>query len=283
MKQGIYSLTAGEYLSDPSDPPSLSASIAHEIVSNSPRHAWAKHPKLNPNYEREEKDIFDLGTAAHALLLEGKEAFVIVEHDDWRTKDAKEIREQARAQRKVAVLRHKWESIVEMVDAINAQLDGFEEKPRPFSEGKPEQSLVWTEDGVTLRMRADWLRDDFRYCDDLKTSSASTNPESWGRLVSSNGGDIQAALYVRGIKAVTGIEPIFRWIAVENYPPYCLSVSSPSPQMMELARRKIETAIATWRRCLESNRWPGYPMRTCFVDAPPWVEAAQMDREMRDA
>src|SRR5262245_50563917 len=73
---GIYDIPLAEYLADPCPAPSLSASIAHILLSQSPRHAWEAHPRLNPHYEPEEAEAFDLGTAAHAYLLEGAEVFV---------------------------------------------------------------------------------------------------------------------------------------------------------------------------------------------------------------
>ena len=90
MKPGIYTMTAEEYHSDPADVPSLTASIAHIICSQSPLHAWANHPRLNPDFKREEQANWDVGTAAHALLLEGNEGVAMIDYPDWRKKEARD-------------------------------------------------------------------------------------------------------------------------------------------------------------------------------------------------
>ena len=50
------------------DAPTLSASIASLLLRDSPRHAYAAHPKLG-GHPRDDSETFDLGTAAHAYLL----------------------------------------------------------------------------------------------------------------------------------------------------------------------------------------------------------------------
>src|SRR4051812_22987943 len=101
---GFLTLTSDQYHGDllgDGGPPTLSASIANILINASPAHARSQHPRLNPDWQREEEEKFDIGTVAHALLLQGKrEADEIVEvvlADDWRTKIAKEARAEARA------------------------------------------------------------------------------------------------------------------------------------------------------------------------------------------
>lgn len=286
MNSGIYDIPAEEYHRDCCPEPSLSASIIHTMLSCSPAHARHEHPKLNPDYRPEESERFDRGTAAHAYLLQGETAFEIIDAPDFRTKAAREARDAARAAGKTPLLAKHWQDVLDMVEAANRQLDDFRDPPRPFSAGKPERTVVWMESVgskvVWMRARLDWLHDDRRWIDDLKTSGGSVHPEVWGRKLWADGYDCQAAFYIRGVKAISGVEPTFRFVACENTAPYCLSVLSPSPQMLELARRKVEQAIATWADCLTSGYWPAYPQRTCYVDTPPFEEARQMERELRD-
>jgi len=68
---GIYDIPETDYHADPIAEPSLSSSIAKILLARSPRHAWANHPRLNPNQEPETRREFDFGSAAHAMLLEG--------------------------------------------------------------------------------------------------------------------------------------------------------------------------------------------------------------------
>src|SRR5215207_1896157 len=157
---GIFSMDADAYHADPCLEPSLSASIAHLLYEQSPLHAWTAHPKLNPNYQRVESHKFDVGRTAHALLLEERpvdKVIAIVEAPDWRTKAARERREQARLDGKIPMLAHHVDAVVAMLGATRAQLDAVETDPPLLAAGRAEQTLIWQEDGVTCRALVDWL------------------------------------------------------------------------------------------------------------------------------
>lgn len=284
---GILALPEADYHADelglPNDHVTLSASIAFKLCAQSPAHARAAHPKLNPAFERREEQKFDPGNAAHALFLEGRDAVQVVDANDWRTKSAKEELDEARAAGKLPLLAAQWDEVQAMCAAVREQLAVHHADPRLFEDGAPEQTLVWEEDGVVCRARLDWLRDDHRTVDDLKTTSRSANPDAYSRALYGVGGDVQAAFYVRGVKALTGTEPAFRWAVVETTPPYALSVVAPSPGMLEIGNAKVEYALALWARCLESGEWPGYPVDVCYAELPPYEEARWLAKEEREA
>ena len=279
---GIYQIGAAEYHRDSVGPaPSLSASIAHILLNQSAWHAWFAHPRLNPAYERQDDERFDLGTAAHAYLLEGESGFTIIQAPDWRTKLAKEARDDARRDGKIPLLADRWGDVQGMALAAGQQLDVNEDPPRPLANGRPEQTLVWQEDGAWCRARLDWLHDDRKTIDDLKTTGASANPDVWTRALFGAGHDVQAAFYLRGLKALTGITAAFRFVVQETFPPYALSVIGLAPEALEIGARKVEYAIRLWRHCLALGEFPGYPTRVCYADPPPWESARWLEIETR--
>lgn len=277
---GRHRIQAERYHQDPCPAPSLSSSIARLLIASSPLHAWTAHPRLNPAWRPQVSDKFDLGTVAHAYLLEGAADFVIVEAADWKTKAAQEARDKARSAGKTALLAEQWTRVQAMKEAAQRQLDAYQDAPRPFKNGTAEETLVWQEPGgVWCRARLDFLHADGRICDDLKTSWTA-NPTTWGRTTLWGGGyDIQAAFYLRGLKAVLGKDAAFRFVVIEAEPPYALSVIGLDPQGLELGARKVQAAIRDWRECLETDRWPGYPQHCCFADVPPWEAARWEARE----
>lgn len=278
-KPGLYEITAAEYHADPTPAPSLSSSIAKELLSTSPRHAWYAHPRLNAQHEDEHDEKFDRGTAAHAYLLQGETGFELIDAPDFKTNAAKKARDLARLAGKLPLLKHRWDEVVAMAEAARYQLDHHEDRPRPLSGGKAEQTLVWQEGEIWCRARLDWLHDDHRVIDDLKTSAAAAEPDSWiRRQLFGMGYDIQAAFYLRGLKAVTGIDAAFRFVVLENFAPYGLCVVGLGPEALDLAERKVETAITRWRECLETGTWPGYPTHTCWADLPPWEATRWAER-----
>lgn len=274
---GCYSISAADYLRDVTPDPSLSAHIAHILLDQSPRHAWFAHARLNPDYQPEESEAFDVGKACHAFLLEGESGFVLIEAENFRTKEAREKRDAARAAGKIPLLASRWDDVQQMAHAARVQL-ARHEKPIPFTGGKPEQTLVWQEGGVWLRARLDWLHEDHRTVDDYKSCGASAHPAAWSRTLFNQGADLQAALYTRGVKRLFGVEPDFRFVCQETYAPYCLSVIGLDPEAMAFAQQKLDVALSTWAECVRSNTWPSYPLRTCYAEAPGWQQAAWMER-----
>lgn len=279
MKPGIYTMTAEQYHADPCPEPSLSSSIARTLCQESPAHARVAHPRLNPLCTDEEAEHFDIGTAAHAILLEGNAAVSIIDAPDWRTKAAKEARATARADGKLPLLAKIWADVQAMVMGARAQLNAHADGRAMFTAGTPEQTLIWREDGAWCRARLDWLRPG--NIDDYKTTSASASPEVLSRTLFGNGWDIQAAFYLRGLKAITGEDAAFRFACQETYAPYALSVVALGPDAMVLAEKKILYALELWRECLTRKRWPGYPTRTAYASLPAWIESAWLEREMR--
>jgi hypothetical protein len=272
--------SAADYHADPAPAPSLTASIANVLINESPAHARAAHPRLNPNFVRVEEDKFSLGTVMHQLLLEGIDAAHVVHAYSWRTAAAKEARDEARAHGRVPLLTHQHDEAKRAVEAAQEQIAAHPAQPPLFTDGKPEQTIMWEESGgVWCRARLDWRRDDDLVIDDLKTCGQSADPRRWQRTMIGIGAATQARFYCRGIKALTGREPDFRFVVVETHEPYAVSVVSLAPSLEQLADAQVEYAIRTWRRCIDTGEWPGYDQRVAHVEAPGWMEADWFERE----
>lgn len=269
---GLVDMPASEYHADPSIVPSLSSSLAKTLLNKTPAHARLEHPKLNPNYVNVEEDKFDVGTSAHELLLEGEAAVAVCDFPDWRTAAAKEARDEARAIGQTPLLTKDWERVEAMANAAKRQLEMFDLEPAPFMDGSAEQALVWDDgDGVWCRARFDWVRDDLTAIDDLKTTAASARPEAWAKTMFGFGGDFQAAFYLRGLRKALGVEPVWRFVVQEAYPPYALSVVTPSEEVLAYAAEKVDRAIRLWRDCLADNHWPAYSREVGVIELPTWM------------
>lgn len=272
-RAGIFSLSGRAYHQDPAPEPSLNKTCAHLICTRSPAHARAAHPRLNPDYQPSESTRFDVGNAAHAILLEGEDRAQIVDADSWRGKAAAQQREQIRHAGRIPLLARDADTVTAMVMAVRRQLAARHDNPPLLSDGKPERTLIWREKDVWCRARPDWLRDDGLAVDDLKTTSGSADPYQWARnRLWDIGADLQAAMYCRGVHVLTRHRPLFRLIVVETDPPHALSVLTLAPSALELARRKLDHARTVWQRCLQTGDWPGYPSDVAYVELPGWEE-----------
>jgi hypothetical protein len=283
MTPGVYDLSSDQYHADElGDTPTLSASLANVLLTASPAHAKAAHPKLNPQYERKAEDRFDVGIAAHKLLLEGESAVEVCLFDNWRLKAAQEQRDLARAHGRIPLLAHEADKVEAMVAALRERLTVLPIRPALFTEGKPEQTVVWDEGGIACRARLDWLHDTYAAVDDLKTTSRSASPESFSKTLYTMGYHVQARLYQRAVQAVTGILPEFRFVVAETSAPYAVSVFSLAPAGVALADTQIDYVLSLWKRCLETDSWPAYPDRICYAEPPGWAESQWLEREYRE-
>lgn len=285
---GVYTMPAVEYHADPCPTPSLSSSIARILVQDSPLHAKGAHPSLNPNYVKpDDKRHLDAGSMCHALMLEGEDrAYIITATNkegetvtDYRTKAAQQERDEARAAGKYPVLAHEMPEIHAMMQACREQILESD-VPDAFTNGKAEQVLVWQEfNGVWCRARADWIMAERPEIQDYKTGAMSMHPKQFEKRIVANGLDIQEAFYRRGFRAVFGVDPVFRFIAQENFAPFALSVNSLSPSLRTYGEERVQYAISEFGKCLQSGRWPGYPTYICAAELTPWDDRAWQERE----
>ena len=270
---GIYTIPHDEYHADPCPAPSLSSSVAKVLLRQSPAHAAMMHPKLNSNYVNPESSRFDLGTIAHALLLEDDSSrLVTIEADDWRTKAAKEARDAARAEGKIPILVKQAGQLLKMVGAARDFLRASEVGDFKF---KPEQTLAWQDNGIWCRARPDWLSDGHDLILDYKTTD-DANPDAFIRQIARMGYDTQAAFYIRGLQSSVVSNkpaPLFAFLAQEIEPPYACSLVALSNAYLEIANAKVARAIKTWGYCLKTGDWHAYTNRILYADPPAWAMA----------
>jgi len=287
MKAGVYPLTADAYYADQLDGQTspeitLNATVCKLLINESALHAWTHHPRLNPDYRETIDTKFDLGTVAHEVfLLDNAEHVRVVDADDWRTKAAREARDQAHADGNVPLLGHEWKRVNTMLDALRDHLATIHADPPLFAAaGKPEQTLIWQDRGVWCRARMDWLHDSLGCCDDLKTAGRSANPHVWTRTTMWGiGADIQAAFTLRGLRAALGVDSTFRFVIAETHEPYAISAIELGAAALTLANAKIDVALERWKECLRTGIWPSYPPRVLTVEPPPWAESQWWEQQ----
>jgi len=279
-KPGIYSISETLYHSDPCPQPSLSASIAKIVYDKSCHHAWIKHPALNPEREEEHDNKFDLGSAAHRVLLcGGYNGIAFIAADDYRTKAAKAARDAAYEDGMIPMLQKDAERLNQMSSTAmgflaKTELSGI------LADGKPEQAIIAQYKGVWLRGLVDWLPTGRGVILDYKTTLGSSKPDHWIRnQLIPLGYDIQAYMYVL-LNELTGgpKDAKFVFLVQENYEPYACSLVGAGPSIMASGKMKVDIAISHWRWCLENDEWPGYGYKIAWAEAPAWTLA---EAEMR--
>lgn len=286
LKSGIHlDVPTADYFADPCLVPSLTQSIASVLLSQSPRHAALKHPRLNPAWEPYEDTKFNIGNAAHKLLIGRGKELVIVEADDWRTKAAKEARNEALESGKVAILSHQHKTAVDMAASFHEQCAQVPECVGAFMPGggsAGEVVIIAEYEGVTLRSMVDWMRDT-RHLDDLKTTGLGAYPERLPYAMADGGWDLQAAMQERILDVLDPENQGRRhhyFYLQENDDPYELTVCELPESVMTIGRAKLDKAIRIWRSCMENNRWPGYARVVHSPVYPPYLEARTIEALM---
>lgn len=267
---GFYQMSAEQYHADPCATPSLSNSIAKILILQSPIHAWLQHSRLNPDYESRESDTFDIGSAAHALVLEGVDRMEVIKFDSYRTNAAKDLRDAARLVGKHPIIEAKAQDLLRMVPMARAALNECADFGYAWEDGKPEQTLIWKDrGGIFCRARPDWLSNDLSTMLDYKTTTDAT-PGVFTKQIARMNYHIQASFYRRGLSALTGVESKFVFEAQEIKAPFEVSFHGVAPSLEAIADDLVEGAIVRFAQCMRSNIWPGYSKRIHYAEAMPW-------------
>jgi PDDEXK-like domain of unknown function (DUF3799) len=269
---GIYDIPDAEYHKDPVPGGSLSASGARRLLPPSCpalfRH-YLDHPP-------EPSAVFDLGHAAHKLVLGAGPPIVALAYGDWRTKEARELRDRAHAEGETPLLRGEYEQVKAMAEAIRAHpLASVLFAPET---GEPERSLFWQdpETGVWCRARPDWLpawrgASQRLIITDFKTTACAER-SSFARSVHKFGYFQQAPFYIDGVRAL-GLDddPAFLFVAQEKAPPYLVTVFELDAGALAAGRAFNRRAIEVYRDCKEAGVWPGYSDDIELISLPPWA------------
>jgi hypothetical protein len=240
------SIPEAEYHADRN---SLSVTGAKTLLKSP---ALFRHQQDSPVH----KDVFDFGTAAHALVLGVGAELAVIDAEDWRGKGAREARDAARLNGRTPLLAKDYATVQAMADRLSSHTLAM----RLLSEGEPEVSAYAVDEatGVMRRGRFDWLHPNLLV--DYK-SAASANPSDLaGRYgaVRKWGYDQQAAWYTDLARDLGHPAAAFAFIFQEKAEPYQVTVAYIDDADLWDARAKNRTALERFRDCTESGLWPAY-------------------------
>lgn len=266
---GVYAMDFETYLADPVPGGSLSTSGAKTLLNKCPA-IFA--------YEREhgrpDKKAFDLGHAAHREVLGDGMPIVVVE-GEWRSAAAKAKVAEARAAGAIPLHAEEYATVRAMGDALRAH--PLASKVLDPERGTPEQSLFWLDDGtgVWRRARLDALPHpaagrmviaDYKSCD-------NAHPAACAKAIDNYSYHQQGAAYIDAVKAL-GLTDDAALLLVfqEKSPPYLITVAEMSANSLRIGRERNTKALEIFRRCTETNEWPGYSSGIELLDVPTYAE-----------
>ena len=288
LSPGLHRIPAADYHADKLAPaPSLSSTLARLLLNRSPRHAWWASPRLNPDWQPEDKAVFDVGRAAHRAVL-GAGADYAVIPADYRaangaasTKEAKAFIAEARDMGLTPVKAEVADQVEVMASAVRGRLAAMGIRLAPE---RSELGAVAQIDGCWCRALFDNVPERGRVVYDIKTTT-DASPEAVVAAIRRYGYDVQAAHYLDVMEAATGERRRMRFVFVEKEPPHEVFVGDmhdapgEDGDWMETARSKAREARRIWRECSEAGEWPGFPARIGSIRAPIWHAQDWADRE----
>lgn len=266
---GIYpDVSESEYHADPVAGGSLSSTGARRIL---PPGCPAKfrHGQQHPTPP---STAMNFGSAAHTRVLGAGPQLAKVPAKDWRTKNAKMMRQVALAFDRIPVLPAEFSTVEAMADAIKAHpLASTLLDP---DRGVPERTIVWQDEttGVWCRARLDWIPFGTRFFTDYKTA-ISAEQESFGRSVYTYGYHQQAAWYLDGVQALglADTDAAFLFIVQEKDPPYLVTVNELDATALEVGRARNRWARTVYAECVKAEKWPGYSDDVSQISLPQWA------------
>jgi len=268
---GVYDMPEELYHLDPVEGGSLSSSGARKLL---PPHCPAiyKHERDNPPAP---KKTFEIGSAAHKLVLGSGPELVRIDAERWDTKAVKAEVAAVRADGGIPLKPAEYKQVHDMADAIRQhRWAGALFDPEY---GQPEQTLIWQDrpTGVWRRARLDWLphsRDGRLIIPDYKTSH-SADPGVISRTVYQFGYYQQADWYTDGARELgLGEDPAFLFVVQSKDAPYLITVVELRPSYLRIGRERNRQALEVYAECTATGHWPGHTDDIELISPPGWVE-----------
>ncbi|MCM1329975.1 MAG: PD-(D/E)XK nuclease-like domain-containing protein [Ruminococcus sp.] len=217
------------------------------------------------------------GQAFHKAVLLTDEfdgEFAVAPQVDRRTKDGKTAWaafEQS-AEGKTVISADDWETIAAMRDKLFS-----DEYSRRLLSGEHEKEFFWTDDLTSepCKCRADALCEagGINIIADVKTA-ADARTEPFTRKAFTYGYHMQAAMYLEGVKAVTGKDCEFVFIVIEKEPPYAVNIIKADKNVIERGYNEFRRLLGIYHECKESGDWYGYLGKLNIINTlsvPSWL------------
>lgn len=238
---------------------------SHPAISRSELFKIGKSP-LHFKYERENPPLPSnallFGQAFHKLALEPDDfenEFAIIPNIDRRTKEGRTLWESWSEE-------NRGKTFITFDDSVNCMemciaLKSNRHAAALIEQGQHEKPFFWTDEltGEECKCRPDILAEfnGVPIIADLK-SCASADTESFAKDVVKYGYDLQAYMYSEGVKANTGKDYQFVFIAVEKTPPYAVNVMQADKYILMRGEALFREYIGTYHDCKESGNWWSY-------------------------
>ena len=260
-------------------------------MRKSPAHFYGE--TLDPRRpEKSDTKATANGSLTHCLLLEPSEfdrRYAVVPKD---APNRPSTRQRNAANPSAATIDaiHWWDDFLaetdgkrivdgEQLASAKAQAEAVRRLPdiaATLSDGYGEASAFWIDEatGELCKCRPDWVSPagDGVVLVDGKTAQ-DASPEGFSRAVWNMGYWLQAAWYIDGFEAATGLRVLgFVFAVVESTWPHAAAAYMLDDDDLDAARRENRRLLNLYAECKRSGVWPGYSTDVSLIQLPFWAQ-----------
>lgn len=226
------------------------------------------HKKVLGQVAEKDSSAYFLGTAAHKLILEGRDAFdteysisdgpVNEKTGEPYGRTTKTFQAWYAMQEKEIISTEDFGTIAKFQQSVWAHPVASE----LLSAGFPEAVVRAEVEGVPCQIRMDWCDPERKLFVDLKTCAElkyfESDAKRYGYL-------LQTPFYHDVIKAACGEDWKVFIIAVEKAEPFACGVWHVTPEVIDNGTMVNRAALKRYKQCHENNLWPtGYETLRIF-------------------
>lgn len=273
---------------------SLSSTVALAMIEETEIEARMKINRFYPDKVKESSSTaVNLGSIMHDKVLlggDGKKIFEVIPYGDFRTKEAKMVRDDLISRGIIPLANNsKTEELIKnirvMEQRLHEQLDNHIDFPNVMQSGVGEQSGFYYDEelGIWLRARFDWLDD--KYSDivwDYKTTSLSS--EQWVNQELWKSKYIQCPHYIEVLSGIRKEKCKFAFVLQRTVEPFLAEIVVIDELFMIEVRKRYDIAKRKFANCLKTGVWRGASPYTIHSSPPAWImgkwEAEELNYEL---
>lgn len=278
------------YYADPApgDHGSLNSSNIPTLRNKSPLHFATRSPVLTARYgltpaEDTPSSASRRGNVVHRLALGKGSDYEVRDYPDFRTKEAREWRDEMDKAGKAALLTKDIAKATRQAELLRAHLDEL----FMGQEWHPEVALLWQEETpfgpVQCRALVDAWCPKLVHGVDIKSTTDASRGHALRRM-EQGGYDIQNMWYRRGLQVSQGLPHgtvQFSTLFGETTPPHASQSFQLSDMWQTSAWEECQLALRTFAQCQSADKFPGYPRTASLLAPPPWLITRRMEAELQ--
>lgn len=241
--------------------PAISSSDVKAVYKTSLHH-WK-------NKVRKESSAFALGSAVHAMVLEPEEGLVRRGPEDRRGNKWKEAALDADLDGKILLTEGDYDLAERIAASVRAHPVAAMYLASPSLVCEASFFTADPETGVTIKCRPDGYIQDAGIVFDIKTTTTAS-PDGFPREVVKYAYDVQAAFYLRALRAAGYEANQFVFVCVEKEAPHAVGVHLLTDRYLHRADAIVTQTLEKIRNAVAVNDFTtGWPLIN-HIDLPRW-------------